>query len=215
MDVSVIEQGASRAAIMAWRDEAMLSAMTLMQAAATGAMRALDARLDDVALMNALVGADDAARAIVGPAMRDAVGAAVEAWFGAQALALEQVDARLGPLAGQFAAVHERPVLPEDDVPADRTGASARRRGAAAIGGAMRRVVPAMAVEAVRKASARIGHELGERSGAHDRLRAAAKGELVRRWIGPVPDDAPPRQYLIGLLDLVDCTAARAREIVA
>ena len=49
--------------------------------------------------------------------MREIVGATADRWFTTQARALRHVDARMEPLALRFAAMNERPMLPQDDAP--------------------------------------------------------------------------------------------------
>lgn len=210
---------------MTWRDDATLAAMALIHAASACAMRALDDRINTIAVSDAMTGTDATARAIIRPEMRAEVGAAADDWFNARARALRQIDARLEPVALRFATMGERPTLPQNES-AIATGWSTPawlRGSAVAIGSAIERAanevasraVPDVVRERAEQVSARIAHEIGERSGAHDRLRVAARGELSRTWLGPVPADATPRPYLTDLLDIVDRTARQAMETIA
>lgn len=210
---------------MVWRDEATLAAMALVHAAGAEAMRVLERRLDGIAVADAMTSADAVARKIVRPAMRAVVAAAAHDWFTSQARALRQVDARLEALALRFAAMSERPVFPPD-VGSNSAGWSAPEwlRGpvntiSAAIeraaGETVKRALPAVVRDGAGQISARIGREIGERSGAHDRVRASGQSELSRIWLGPAPENASPRPYLTQLLDIVDRIAREAKETIA
>lgn len=209
---------------MAWRDEATLTAMALVHDAAAAAMRALEARFDAVTNAEAMTNAEATARAIVRPAMREIVGATADRWFTTQARALRHVDARMEPLALRFAAMNERPMLPQDDAPPPAGWrAPAWLRGPfEAIGETLdrgsdvaARAVPDMVRQGAEQVTARIGREIGERSGAHDRVRAASRAELTRIWLGPAAADSEPLPYLTQLLDMIDLTARDAGEMLA
>ncbi len=208
---------------MAWRDEATLSAMALVHKAAAAAMQALEVRLDAITNAEAMMNADATARAIARPAMCDLVGATADQWFTTQARALRQVDARVEPLALRFAAMSERPMLPQDDAPPPAGWrAPAWLRGSfEAIGETLdrgsevaARAVPDLVRQGAEQVSARIGREIGERSGAHERVRAAARAELTRVWFGPAAAESETRPYLTQLLDMIDRTARDAREML-
>lgn len=221
----MIEASATRHAIMGWRDEASLSAMALVHQAAATAMRTLEERLDTIALADAVVSAEIAARTLLRPAMRLAIGSAADHWFTAQAQALRRVDARLEPLALRFSARCERPPLPghEGEAGTGRSSPKWLRGSAETFGSVIERAAGVIAERALPDAirtsaerlSARIGHEVGERSGAHERLRAGARAELIRVWLGPAARDATPRPYLTQLLDTVDAAARAAGESTA
>lgn len=220
----MIDAGASRAAVIAWRDDATLSAMTLVHEAAAAAMGVLEGRLNTIANAEAMTNADAAARTIVRPAMREVVGAAADRWFTMQARALREVDARVELLALRFAAMSERPMLPQEGAPppADWRVPEWLRSSFEAIGETLdrgsdvaARAVPDLVRHGAEQATARIGREIGERSGAHDRVRAAGRGELTRVWLGPLLAEDGARPYLTQLLDTIDETARAARETLA
>lgn len=187
-------------------------------------MRALDDRVDTIAVSDAVTGADAAARAIIRPVMRVGVGAAADDWFKAHARALRQVDARLEQVALCFAAMSERPTLPQDELtiaagwraPAwlggsvDTIGSTMERAATEVANRALPEIVRKRAVQM----SARIAREIGERSGAHARLRVAARDELSSIWLGPGLADAR-RPYLTHLFDIVDRTTSQAMETIA
>lgn len=221
MSVATIDTGASRAAIMAWRDEATLAAMALVHGAAAGAMRTLETGLDAITNAQALKNAEAVARAIVRPTMRDALGAAADRWFRGQAQLLRQVDVRAEAIALRFAALGERPLLPPDDAPPPAGWrAPAWLRGSFdAIsetldrgGDVASRALPDVLRQGTEQVTTRIGREIGERSGAYERVRAAGRAELTRVWLGPAPTESETRPYLSQLFDMVDRTARDARE---
>jgi len=210
---------------MVWRDEASLAAMALIHAASACAMQALDGGIDTIALSDAMTGSDAAIRDIVRPAMRAEVGTSADDWFKAYAWALRRIDSRLETLALSFVAVSSWPALPQNELttverwsepawlrgPIDTIG-STIERAATEISN---RAVPNAVRERAEHVSARIAREIGERSGAHDRLRNAARNELSRVWLGPAPAENARRPYLTHLLDIVDRTARQAMEIIA
>ena len=209
---------------MGWRDEATLAALALAQEAGAAAMRELEARLDAIALVDAMTAAGSIARDIVRPAMRAELRGRVDAWFDHHARALRRVDPRLEALALGFSAVRDRPLLPRDDKaasgrwgtaawlwrPVDPIGAAITRAGTRLAD----RLLGKTARDGAGQVSALIGRELGERSGAYDRLRVGGRLELVQLWIGPHPANDAPRPYLTQLLDKVDRTADDAREMI-
>lgn len=210
---------------MVWRDEASLAAMALMHAASAGALQTLDDRVETIAVSDAMTGSDAAIRGIIRPAMRAEVGISADDWFKAHAWALRRIDSRLETLALSFVAISGRPALPQNDLTtADRWRAPAwLREPVDTIGSTIERAANEIANRAVPNAvrehaeqlSARISREIGERSGAHDRLRNAARNELKRVWLGPARAESAPRPYLTHLLDIVDRTASQAQEIIA
>lgn len=209
---------------MAWRDEATFAAMELMHRASADAMRALEQGRDSVAVTDALTSADEAARAIVRPAMRLKVGVAADAWFSAQARTLRRIDVRLEALALGFAAISERPSMPQDEAVAEDWTVPAWLRGpvetigstvARAASEVASRAVPDMVRNGAEHASARIGRGISQLSGANERLRMAAQREFSCIWLGPSPDASGQQPYLLLLLDIVDRTAAKALETVA
>lgn len=210
---------------MAWRDEASLAAMALIHTASAGAMEALNDRIYTIAVSDAMTGPDAAARDIVRPAMCAEVGASADNWFKAHGRALRRIDSRLETLALSFVAVSGRPTLPKIELatvkhwraPAWLRGrvdrlASTIERAATKVADC---AVPNAVREGAEQVSSRISRAIGERSGAHDRLRVAARSELSRVWLGP-PFAGDTRQpYLTHLLDIVDLTARQAMEIIA
>lgn len=210
---------------MAWRDEASLAAMALIHTASARAMEVLDDRIDTIAVSDAMTGSDAAIRDVVRPTMRLEVGTSANDWFKTYALALRRMDPRLETLALSFVAVSGRPALPQNDLTGvDRWSAPAWLRGPVdKIGSTIERAateisnraVPNAVRERAEQVSARIAREIGERSGAHDRLRNAARNELSRIWLGPASVEDARRPYLTHLLDIVDRTARQAMEIIA
>jgi hypothetical protein len=210
---------------MVWRDEASLAAMALIHAASAGAMQALDDRIDTIAVSDAMTGFDAAIGNIVRPAMCAKVGTSADDWFKAYAWALRRIDPRLETLALNFVAISGRPALPQiEQITAERWSAPAWLGGpvdtiGSTIGRAAteiaNRVVPNAVRERAEQVSARIVREIGERSGAHDRLRNAARNELSRVWLGPAPMESAGRPYLTHLLDITDRAARQAMEIIA
>ncbi len=219
-----IKTGAIHAAIMAWRDEAILASIALVHDAATDAMTVLEARLASTTSAEAMTKAAAVARGIIRPTMRTVVGATADQWFTVQARALRQVDARFEATALRFAAMGERPRLPQDDPkPSEDWRAPAWLRGSFNVfGEALHRgsdvavhAVPYIVRRNAERVTARVAREIGERSGAYDRVRAAARTELVRVWLGPWSVDGDVRPYLAQLLDIVDSTARDAKETLA
>lgn len=228
VSTSTLDDPLTRQTIMTWRDEATLSALELVHEAAVAALRTFDAQLDAVTLATAVTSADTVARDLVRPAMRETLRRTLDPWFDRHARALRRIGSPWEPLALRFAAMAERPPLPRD-APApvaapSRWSAPAWLRGSVdTIGSALDRTTAEIAARALPDAvrdsagqvTARIGREVGERSGAHDRLRAAARVELTATWTGPAHDEDAPRPYLSQLLDRVDHTARQALEIRA
>lgn len=221
MSDTSIDHSAARAALMAWRDEASLAAMMLLQQAAVTARAELEQRLEAIAVVDAMTSADALARAIVRPAMRREAGEASAAWFTSQARALRRIDARLETVALRLTESAEQPDLPPDETPAAAgwTAPAWLRRPASALGSAVEhaasRALPEVVRQGAGQISRRVGHEVGEHSGAHERLRAAGRHELAARWLGPVPEDDAPRPYLTQLLATVDRVADAAWESIA
>lgn len=221
----MIERGINRAAILAWRDDATLTAMDLLHAASIVAMQALEDQIDTIAVASAMSDADTTAREIVRPTMRLETSVAIDAWFSTYAEALHRIDPRLEALALWFGAVDERPTLPQDVAiaPAGWKAPTWLRSSASAIGSVIDRAATEVASRAlsdeVRKGaeqiSTRIGRAVGEHSGAHDRLRAAARIELSRVWLGSGAEGTEPQPYLALLFGSVDQTAKKAVEAVA
>lgn len=210
---------------MAWRDEATLAAMALVHASSACAMQALDVCINALSASDAMTGADAAARGIIRPLMRAEVGARADDWFNAQARALRKIDARLEAIALGFAAMAERPGLPPDEVTAGKGWVAPAwlRESLGSISSTIEQAATAAANHALPvivrdradQVSAEITRQIGMRSGAHERLRIAARGELVRTWLGPSTADATQRPYLTHLLDYVDRTSGRAMEIIS
>jgi hypothetical protein len=210
---------------MAWRDEATLTAITLVHAAGADAMRVLEERLDTVAVTDAMIAADACARDIVRPTMRNAIGPGADLWYNAHARALRRVDARLEALALGFAAIGERPSLPADgaavgvgwSVPAwlrgsvDSLGSAIER----AAGEVAARALPDLIRGGVEHVSTSVAREIGTWSGARDRLRAAGRAELASVWQGPASEGSAVRPYLTELFDTIDHAAKRALETIA
>ena len=210
---------------MAWRDEASLSTMVLVHAAGCGAIQALEDCIDEIAISDAIAGADAAARIIVRPVMRARVAAAIDDWFLHQMQALQRVDPQLEALARRFGDTGERPPLPQDDIAVTKESKTPSWISGSvdAIGLRIDRITAKVTsrelFQSVRKRaedmSALVAHEVGERSGAHDKLREAAQAELSRFWLGPASKDATPQPYLTSLLDLVDRITRQAMERIA
>lgn len=210
---------------MAWRDDAALAAMGLVHAAGTEAMIALEQRLERIGVADAMISSDRVARDFVRSAIRDGLRRDGDAWFERHARALRRVDARLEPLALRFSAMGTRPPLPQDEAPVPATwrAPSWLRDPVISLGAAMEwaaaeaanRSLPRAMRDGAGQVSARIGYEIGERSGAYERVRVAGRAELSGRWIGPEHADSAPRPYLTQLLDTVDQVASKAMETIA
>ena len=222
MSLSTIDKSASRAAIMTWRDNASLEVMAIVHEASVSAMRALEVEIDSVGWADVATDAEGAARAVVRPAMRDALKPSIEHWFVGQRRALAGIDARLSVVAQAFSAVDARPVPPIDPVAAASAwGAPDWLRGSLdTLSSAVERVAGEVASRALPDAvrsgaerlSVRMGQEIGALSGAHVRLRAGGRIELSRAWLGSGSAASDERTYLTQLLDLVDRTAVQAKE---
>lgn len=203
----------------------MFAAMILLQDASSLAMHALEERMHTISVVDAATSSQVFARHIVRPAMRAQVGHVSDDWFNAQARALRQLDPRLEALALRFAAMGERPPLPQGKAtggadrsvpawlrgPADRIGSAVERMSAQVAGHAIPRAIR----QGTEQVLAHVGRQVGEHAGVYERLRVAARGELSGVWLGPARPDATQRPYLAQLLDSVDRTATQALEIIA
>lgn len=222
----MVDRSASRAAVMDWRDSALLEMMALIHAASGEAMAALEAQIDGIAWSEAYYDPEGAACKFVRPAMRQSLTAPVDRWFTERADALAQIDPGLAPIAADFANLDTRPALPVEAeaaeapvsswTPAWLLGPLDTIRSAAERAGEVAAYALPDSVRAnAGHLSTLLGQEIGARSGAHEWLRDGGRAELSRTWSGPsTVEEASARPYLTQLIDRVDRTVTRAKEFI-
>lgn len=194
MSISTIQTGVTHSAIMAWRDEAALTAMALVHDAAAGAMQVWNEWPSDNTVPNT-IGAHMSGW-IVRAAMRRSINGPIHKWAANQEMSLESIDQRLRKVANVFRHIDGIVSIPVNEEPDHKDLPGLKWSAATLLIG----FTPLRWVPAAR-------NQISEAS------RRACLVELNRSWLNPF-SGSEPSSYLAQLLNLVDRTAREAKEVM-